>query len=147
MPMLQDAVAIGLEEHGLAVISTLRADSTIQSSVVNVGLLAHPVTDQPVLAFVTYGRVKLANLRARPQLTVTFGAGWRWAAVEGRSELAGPDDPRDWLDAERLRLLRREVFSAAGGEHDDWDAYDRVMDQERRTVVLVYPVRVYSNNR
>lgn len=145
MTTLDEAAALGRDEHGLAVISTLRADGTIQSSVVNAGLLKHPSTGKPVLAFVTYGQVKLANLRARPQLTVTFRSGWRWVAVEGRAELAGPDDAQPWLDDERLRLLRREVFSAAGGEHEDWAEYDRVMAEQRRTVVLVEPGRVYSN--
>lgn len=37
------------------------------------------------------------------------------------------------------------VFTAAGGTHDDWDTYDRVMAEERRTVVLVAPHRVYTN--
>jgi PPOX class probable F420-dependent enzyme len=145
MTTLDEAVAIGQQERGLAVVSTLRADGTIQSSVVNAGLLPHPSTGQPVLAFVTYGPVKLANLRSRPQVTVNFRNGWRWAAVEGRAELAGPDDPRPWLDDERLRLLRREVFTAAGGEHDDWDEYDRVLAEQRRTVVLIEPGRTYSN--
>ena len=96
--------------------------------------------------FVTYGKVKLANLRARPQLAVTFRGGWQWATVEGRAELAGPDDSQPWLaDAEQLRLLLREVFTAAGGTHSDWDEYDRVMAEQRRTVVLVAPTRVYSN--
>ena len=96
--------------------------------------------------FVTYGRVKLANLRARPQLAVTFRNGWQWATVEGTAELAGPDDPQPWLtDADQLRLLLREVFTAAGGTHDDWDEYDRMMAEQRRTVVLVAPTRVYSN--
>ena len=81
--------------------------------------------------------MKLANLRVRPQVTVTFRNGWQWAAVEGRAELAGPDDPRPWLDAEGLRLLRRAVFTAAGGEHDDWAEYDRVMAGQRRAVVLI----------
>ncbi len=53
--------------------------------------------------------------------------------------------PQPWLDAEGLRRLRRAVFTAAGGEHDDWDTYDRVMAEQRRTVVLVKPDRVYSN--
>jgi PPOX class probable F420-dependent enzyme len=145
MITLDEAAAIGRQEHGLAVVSTLRDGGTIQSSVVNAGLLAHPSTGQPVLAFVTYGPVKLANLRARPQVTVNFRSGWRWATVEGRAELAGPDDPRPWLDDERLRLLRREVFTAAGGEHEDWDEYDRVLAEQRRTVVLIEPGRVYSN--
>jgi len=145
MTTLQEAAALGRSEQGLAIVSTLRSDSTIQSSLVNVGVLDHPSTGVPVLAFVTYGKVKIANLRARPQVTTTFKNGWQWATVEGTGELAGPDDPQPWLDPERLRLLLREVFAAAGGAHDDWDSYDRVMAEQRRAVVLATPTRVYSN--
>jgi PPOX class probable F420-dependent enzyme len=143
---LDEWAALAAQEHGLVVVSTLRADGTIQSSVVNAGVLPHPATGRPVLGFVTYGPVKLANLRARPQVTATARSGWQWATVEGRAELAGPDDPAPWLaDAEALRLLLREVYTAAGGRHDDWDAYDRTMAEQRRAVVLVEPDRVYSN--
>ncbi|HEX4213692.1 MAG TPA: TIGR03618 family F420-dependent PPOX class oxidoreductase [Candidatus Dormibacteraeota bacterium] len=145
MTTLQEAAGLAREDHGLVVVSTLRADGTIQSTLVNAGVLPHPATGTPTLAYVTYGRVKLANLRARPQTTATFRSGWSWATVEGRAELAGPDDPRPWLDAERLRLLRREVFAAAGGSHEDWDEYDRVMAEQRRTVVLIDPVRIYGS--
>ena len=145
MTTLQEAAALASDEHGLVVVSTLRANGTIQSSLVNAGVLPHPVTGETVLAFVTYGPVKLANLRARPQLTATFRNGWRWGTVEGRAQLAGPHDGQPWLDPERLRLLLREVFVAAGGEHDDWAEYDRVMAEQRRTVVLVAPTRVYGN--
>ncbi|BCZ24418.1 PPOX class F420-dependent oxidoreductase [Mycobacterium senriense] len=146
MTTLDEAVALAKGESGLAVISTVRADGTVQASLVNVGLLPHPANGQPVLGFTTYGRVKLANLRARPQLAVTFRSGWQWATVEGRAELAGPDDTRPWLtDADQLRLLLRDVFTAAGGSHDDWDEYDRVMAAEGRAVVLIAPTRVYSN--
>jgi PPOX class probable F420-dependent enzyme len=139
-------VALAKGESGLAVISTVRADGTVQASLVNVGLLPHPANGQPVLGFTTYGRVKLANLRARPQLAVTFRNGWQWATVEGRAELVGPDDSRPWLtDADQLRLLLRDVFTAAGGTHGDWDEYDRVMAAEGRAVVLIAPTRVYSN--
>jgi hypothetical protein len=34
-------------EHGLCVVSTSRSDGTIQSSVVNAGVLDHPVTRLP----------------------------------------------------------------------------------------------------
>ncbi|GAB4662018.1 PPOX class F420-dependent oxidoreductase [Mycobacterium avium subsp. hominissuis] len=146
MTTLDDAVALAAAENGLAVISTVRADQTVQASLVNVGRLAHPANGQPVLGFTTYGKVKRANLRARPQLAVTFRNGWQWATVEGRAELVGPDDAQPWLtDADRLRLLLREVFTAAGGSHEDWDEYDRVMARERRAVVLIAPTRVYSN--
>lgn len=145
MATLADAAALGAADSGLAVISTLRADSTIQASVVNAGIMRHPLRDVEVVGFVTYGKVKLANLRARPQLTATFRSGWQWVAVEGDAEVIGPDDPAEAVDAERFRLLLREVFTAAGGTHDDWDAYDRVMAEQRRAAVFVEPKRVYSN--
>ncbi|GAA2542366.1 PPOX class F420-dependent oxidoreductase [Winogradskya consettensis] len=145
MTTLQEAWGLVSDESGLAIISTLRADSTIQSSLVNVGVLAHPATGQQVLAFVTYGKVKMANLRARPQITTAFRKGWQWATVEGVAQLAGPEDPQPWLDPESLRLLLRAIFTSAGGTHDDWDEYDRVMAEQNRTAVLISPTRVYSN--
>jgi PPOX class probable F420-dependent enzyme len=142
---LDEVMELAGREQYLAVVATLRADSTIQSSLVNAGVLDHPLTDQPVLAFVTYGAAKLRNLRARPQLAVTFRSSWSWAAVEGHAELIGPDDPHPEVDAERLRVLLRDVFTAAGGQHDDWETYDRTMLEQRRTAVLVPPSRIYSN--
>lgn len=94
MTTLNEAAALAAAERGLAVVSTVRADGTVQASLVNVGLLPHPVSGEPSLGFTTYGKVKLGNLRARPQLAVTFRNGWQWATVEGRAQLVGPDDPR-----------------------------------------------------
>ncbi|HEY2175000.1 MAG TPA: TIGR03618 family F420-dependent PPOX class oxidoreductase [Mycobacteriales bacterium] len=145
MTTLAEAADLGRRENGLAVISTSRADGTIQSSVVNAGVLAHPLTGEQVLGFVTYGKVKLANLRQRPQLAATFRAGWQWATVEGSAQLFGPDDPHPEVDDDGRRLLLRAVFVGAGGTHDDWDEYDRVMAEQGRTAVLVTPTRVYSN--
>ena len=145
MTTLADVRSIAGRDQYLAVVSTVRADGTVQSSVVNAGVLPHPVSGDEVVAFVTYGKAKLANLRLRPQVTITFRSGWQWAAVEGTARIIGPGDPAAGIDAERLRLLRREVFTAAGGTHDDWDGYDRTMAEQHRTVVLVGPDRVYSN--
>jgi PPOX class probable F420-dependent enzyme len=145
MPTLQDVVEIGRRDHFFAVVSTLRGDSVIQASVVNAGVLAHPLDAVDVVGFVTYGQVKLTNLRARPQLTITFRAGGSWVAVEGRAELIGTDDVHPEIPGERLRLLLREVYAAAGGDHDDWEAYDREMAEQRRAAVLVRPLRIYSN--
>jgi PPOX class probable F420-dependent enzyme len=133
------------QDHGLVVVSTARGDGSIQSSVVNAGVLDHPLTGQPVVGLVSAGSSRrLANLRARPRATVVIRAGWRWAGVEGSVDLAGPDDPLGDIDAERLRLLLREIFTAAGGTHEDWDTYDRVMAEERRVAVLVTPERTYG---
>ena len=143
MGALESAWDLSRDETGLAIVSTSRADGSIQSTLVNTGLIAHPADGTPVLGFVTYGAVKLRNLRERPQIAVAFRSGWRYATVEGRALLAGPDDPQSWLDEERLRLLLREIFTAAGGTHDDWPSYDRTMIEQRRTAVLVTPTRVY----
>lgn len=145
MTKWERAAELGRSEQGLAVVSTARADGTIQSSLVNAGFLAHPISDEQVLGFVAYGRVKLGNLRARPQVTTTFRSGWRWAAVEGRAEIIGPDDAHPDIDAEGLRVLLRAVFTAAGGSHDNWEDYDRAMAEQRRAAVLVVPERVYGN--
>jgi PPOX class probable F420-dependent enzyme len=145
MTTLEDAFALARQDNGLAVVSTLRADGTIQASLINAGPLPHPATGRPALGFVTYGPVKIGNLRARPQIAVTFRQGWQWATVEGRAELAGPDDPQPWLTSDTLAQLLRDIFTAAGGTHDDWDTYDRTMREQRRTAVLITPTRIYSN--
>jgi PPOX class probable F420-dependent enzyme len=142
---LAEVTDLAKNEQFLATVSTVRADQTIQSSLVNAGVMAHPVTGEDVVALVTYGRTKLANLRARPQITVSFRSGWQWATVEGRAELIGPDDPAAGFDPERIRLLLRDIFKAAGGTHDHWDAYDQVMLEQHRTAVFVHPSRIYSN--
>jgi PPOX class probable F420-dependent enzyme len=133
-------------DHGLVVVSTARADGSIQSSVVNAGVLDHPVSHRPVVGFVAMGTSRrLTNLRARPHATVVIRAGWTWAGVEGRVDLAGPDDALDGVDGEGLRELLRDIFTAAGGTHEDWDEYDRVMADQRRVAVLVEPERTYGN--
>ena len=133
-------------DHGLSVVVTRRADGSPHASVVNSGVVAHPVTGEPVVAFVSAGVArKLVHLRADPKISVVIRAGWLWAAVEGSAELIGPDDPLATVDAERLRVLLRDIFQAAGGTHDDWTTYDEVMRRDRRTAVLVQPARTYTN--
>jgi PPOX class probable F420-dependent enzyme len=146
MADLTDYARLVSRDHGLSVVSTLRTDQTIQASLVNTGVLDHPRNGRAVVGFTTRGGTrKLVNLRVRPRLAATVRVGWEWVTVEGTAELIGPDDPAEGVDAEGLRLLLRDVFSAAGGTHDDWATYDRVMAEERRAAVLVTPARVYSN--
>lgn len=134
-------------DHGLCVVSTSRADGTVQSSLVNAGVLAHPQTGEQAVGMVIRGGTrKLDNLRTRARMTVVVRVGWAWAAVEGSVWIEGPDDEVPGIDAERRRQLLREVFTAAGGTHDNWDEYDRVMAAERRAVVLVIPDRIYGNS-
>jgi PPOX class probable F420-dependent enzyme len=150
MADLADFRRIAAADAFLCIVATSRADGSVQASLVNAGVMPDPVGARAgageVVAFVAAGRArKLTHLRARPQVTVVAQAGWEWCSVEGSVELIGPDDPGPGVDAERLRLLLREVFVSAGGTHDDWDEYDAAMASERRVVVLVRPKRVYSN--
>jgi len=132
-------------DHGLAVIAVTGPDGNVRPSVANVGVIDHPVTGARVVGVVVQGKArKLDHLRARPRASATLRAGWQWAAVEGSAELAGPDDPMDGVDAERLRLLLREIFTAAGGTHEDFGVYDRAMAEERRVAVLITPERVFG---
>ena len=145
---LERARELVRREAGLAIVATGRDDGSIQASVVNAGVLEHPATGQPVVGFVVAkrGARKLANLRARPFVTVVFRSGWEWVTVEGHAELAGPDDALEGIDgAEVAGLLRRVYAAAAGGRPEDWAALDETMATEGHTAVLVRPQRVYSN--
>ena len=129
MADLEAVRRLGAQEQGLVVVSTVRTDGTIQTSVVNAGLIDGEV------AFVARSDTrKLDNIRRTGRAAVTFRSGWEWAAVEGPARVAG-NDPQ----------LLRDVFTAAGGTHDDWDEYDRVMAAEGRVAVFVTPERITSN--
>ena len=78
-------------DHGLCVFSTLRGDGSAQASVVNAGVLQHPLAGVQVVGLVAR---KLRNLRADPRATIVARAGWQWAAVEGSAQLIGLDDPQ-----------------------------------------------------
>ena len=68
MSGLEDFARLVDGDHGLCVVSTLRPDGTIQSSVVNAGVLPHPVTAEQVVGLVSRGDAhRLAHLRARPK--------------------------------------------------------------------------------
>jgi len=143
VPDLEDVKRLAAADHGLVVVATARADGSVQASVVNAGVMRFDVRDVVALVAVG-GSAKLANLRRNPKVTVVFRAGWQWVAVEGTAEIAGPDDASAAVPPDRVPALLRDVFTAAGGTHDDWDEYDRVMAAERRAAVLVTPTRIYG---
>jgi hypothetical protein len=121
--------------NGLAVVSVARTNGSVHSSLVNAGVLAHPSGSGDVVGFVARGDArKLALIRAARHVTVTYQHGWEWVSVEGEPSFAGTDPQ-----------LLRDVFVAAGGTHDDWDTFDRVMAAERREAVLVIPRRIVTN--
>ena len=143
MADLDDVRDFLADEHGLAVVSTTQADGRVLSSVVNCGVTTHPVTGEATVALVSRGgAARLAHVRRGSEVTVAAQRSWRWVAVTGACDLSGPDDPTDGIEGDRLRLLLREVFQAAGGTHDDWDEYDRVMAEDRRCCMFIDPGRI-----
>jgi PPOX class probable F420-dependent enzyme len=143
---LRRITELAQNENWLAVLVTTRPSGEPSVSVVNAGILSHPVTGEPAVALVSQAdTAKLANLRANPQATLVFRSGWQWIAVSGPTELAGPDDPHPDLDDDGLRRLLRDIYHAAGGEHPDLDEYDRTMAADRRAAVLIAPTRFTTN--
>ena len=133
-------------DQGLAVVSFGRSDGSVHSSLVNAGVMDHPVTGVESVALVVRGNtVKLRHWRHTPEATIVFKSGWSWIGVEGTTTIIGPDDHLDGFDPSGIPRLLRDVFTAAGGTHEDWDQYDRVMAAERRTAVFVHPARIMGS--
>jgi PPOX class probable F420-dependent enzyme len=129
-----------------AVLATARKDGSVQASVVTAGVAEHPLTGETMVALVVRGdAVKLRIMRRTGRATIVFRQGGRWVTVEGAVSLIGPDDPADGFDQANLPKLLRDIFTAIGGTHDDWETYDRVMAEQRRAAVYIALERVYTN--
>jgi len=136
-----DIRRLAATEVGLAVLSMTRPDGSVHSSVINAGPFDDPIDGAPSVAAVLRGDArKLDYLRRAGHATITFRRGWDWASTDGPIRLIGPGDPQvDVPD------LLRQIFTAAGGTHDDWDEYDRVMAAEGRTALLIRAARIIGN--
>lgn len=133
-------------DHHLAVlVTTDPGRNDPQVSVVNLSVITHPVAGNQVIAFVGRRGAKLVNLRRNPHATLVIRSGWEWVAISGPVELSGPDDPHPGIDNERQRLLLRDIYTAAGGQHPDLTTYDETVLAERRCAVLIQPDRIWSN--
>ena len=140
---MEDVRRFAAADRGLAVVSFGRPDGSVHSSVVNAGVMAHPVEGGEAVALVVLGgAVKLRHWRRTPRAAVVFRSGWAWVGVEGKTSIIGPDDPHPDFPADGIPGLLRDVFTAAGGVHEDWEEYDRVMAAERRAAVFILPIRI-----
>ena len=134
------------EETGLATVSTTQADGRVLSTVVNCGMIKHPLTGGTCVAFVSGSKAaRLRHIDRGAQVTVNVRRGWVWSSATGPADLIRPESLPESIDEEQMRLLLREVFHAAGGVHDDLEEYARAMAQEARVVVCVTPERIMGN--
>lgn len=146
MADLDDVRKFLADEHGLATVSTVQADGRVLSSVVNCCVVGHPVTNVASVALVSGGSAaRLGHIRRGSGVTVAIRRGWTWRSVTGRAEIIGPDDNELGLSPDDIRMLLRRIYQAAGGEHDDYEEFDRVMLQDRRAAVFVAPDRILGN--
>ncbi len=144
MADLDHVTRLAAADHHLAVFTVGRPDGSVHASVVSAGVIDDPVDVSPgVAAVLGGGSRKLGLLRASGRATLVFKDGWDWAAVSGPVRLIGPDDGQD-LGFDVPDLLR-SVFRAAGGSHEDWAEFDRVMAAERRYAVFVRAEAISSN--
>ena len=131
-------------DRHLAVFTVARPDGTVHASVVSAGVIVDPVDGSPGVAAVVGGDArKLGLVRASGRATLVFKDGWEWAAVSGPVRLVGPDDGSD-LGLDVPETIR-SVFKAAGGSHEDWAEFDRVLAEERRCAVFVRADAISSN--
>ncbi len=143
---LEDVRKFLSSETGLATISTVQNDGRVLSSIANCGIIRHPLTNEDCVALVSMGKAaRLRHVRRGSEMTVAVRRGWNWVAVTGKADLIGPDDQATGIDDEKLRLLLREIYEAAGGEHAYFEEYDREMIRSRRAAVLVVPTRIIGN--
>ena len=131
-------------DHHLAVLAVTRPDGSVHASVVSAGVLDDPIDHAPGVAAVVAGDArKLGLMRASGRATLVFKSGFEWVAVSGPVRLIGPDDGAEHgLD---VPATVRSVFTGAGGNHEDWGEFDRIMAAERRCAVFVRAERISSN--
>jgi len=127
-----------LQEQHRGVVTTFKKSGLAQMSI----LVCGPY--KGTVAFVIRSdTAKLVNLRRDPRCSVlVVKSDWSdYAVLSGRATI------HDWSDTdhETLRVMLREVFIAAGGNHDNWGEYDRVMREERRAVIMVKPEIVFGH--
>ena len=136
--MLPDKIRAFVSGNHRGVLTTFRRNGAAQMSIVSCGAYRDGV------AFTTTAdRAKLPNLKRNPRcsLLVSTPDGWGYVVLEGRAEVLSSDN----TDAEELRLALRDVYLVAGGgEHPDWDEYDRAMLEQRRAAVIVVPEHTYG---
>jgi PPOX class probable F420-dependent enzyme len=128
-----------LKANHRGVVTTFQRNGATQASIVVCG----PYQGHMALVSVQGNSAKVRNLRRNTGCTVlTVTSDWRnYVVVEGQAQLK---DARN-TEAEELRQELREVYRACGGgEHPDWDEYDRVMREQGAVVVLVRPERIYG---
>jgi PPOX class probable F420-dependent enzyme len=131
-----------LETHHRGVVTTTQKNGAAHDSIVVCG----HYQDKMLFVSVLGNARKVHNLRRDPRCTV-LGVTDDWGqyvVVEGQAQLMdyGNTDPEEY------RVHLRDGFRACGGgEHSDWEEYDKAMRKQNAVMVLVSPDNVYGRVR
>jgi PPOX class probable F420-dependent enzyme len=127
-----------LSENRKAVLTTFKRNGMPQMSIV----VSAPFRGGAG-ASITESRAKYKNLKRDPRcsLLVSKDDWWGYVVLEGSAELI---DSSNSSDEERLTALRELYRVITGGDHPDWEEYDRSMLKDERAVLIVRPDRIYG---
>ena len=102
---MEDVRRFARADQGLAIVSFGRSDQSVHSSLVNAGVMAHPVTGEEVVALVVRSSAaKLRHWRHTPRATIVFRSGWSWVGVEGATTPKSSDPMIDTTASTRQRF-------------------------------------------
>jgi PPOX class probable F420-dependent enzyme len=137
-PKIATAEEVGLSElldfvrprHRM-VLSTFRADGSLQSSPVTGG-----VDQQGRLVIASYPqRAKSANIRRTPEASVVV------LSDEFNGAYVQIDGDAEVIDVPEAVEILVDYYRAIAGEHPDWDEYRSAMLTQRKCVIRVTPRR------
>jgi PPOX class probable F420-dependent enzyme len=137
-PKIATAEKVGLSElldfvrprHRM-VLSTFRADGSLQSSPVTGG-----VDQQGRLVIASYPqRAKSANIKRTPKASVVV------LSDEFNGAYVQIDGDAEVIDVPEAVELLVDYYRAIAGEHPDWDEYRSAMLTQRKCVIRVRPQR------
>ncbi len=138
--MLDDNLKKFVSENRRGVLTTFRRDSSAQMSIITCGPYQNGVAFST-----TEDRAKLRNLRRTPRCTLLV-AREDWSAyivLQGAAQVLSADN----TDPEALRLALRDIYrTAAATEHPNWEEYDRAMQEQKRSAIIVVAEHVYGGN-
>ena len=134
-PKAQQFVA----DNPQGVLTTYRRNGKAQMSIVTVrphrGAIGISITES---------RIKFKNLLRNSDCSLLVSAVDWWSGFlvfDGTAELIWSGN----TEAEELRLARREIYSAmTRNRTDDWDEYDRLVDDDKRVAMILNPTHIYG---
>ena len=128
-----------ISDNPQGVLTTYRRNGRAQMSILTVR--PH---ERGVAVSITEDRAKFKNLLREPQCSILISAADWWSGyvvIDGTAEFtwSGNSDPQV------LRSARRDVFSATTRRRsEDWDEYDRLVDDDKRVALVIRPTHVYG---